>query len=105
VLDIAFGFFVWALHLLVIYGAGALACVLGLASAEPEAGRWLRLGLGGVTVLLALVVAGHALARWRGAGAEPDRRFRAYAAASGDAIALVAIVWQAFPIALAPVCT
>ena len=104
VLDLAFGFLLWALHLLVIYGAEALACVLGIEGAGLEAQRWLRVGLGAVTVLVALVVVWHAVARYRGAGDAPDPKFRAYAAAGGDAIALVAIVWQFFPIVLVPVC-
>lgn len=104
VLDLAFGFFVWALHFVVIYGVVGLACTLGMEGAGEDAQRWLRIGLGAFTALVALVVLGHALLRWRGAGREPDPRFRAWAAAGGDAVALVAIVWQFFPIALVPLC-
>jgi hypothetical protein len=38
-LDRAFGFFIWAVHFLVVYIAEAVACALGLVSARPGAAR------------------------------------------------------------------
>jgi hypothetical protein len=38
-LDVAFGFFVWALHLLAIYITTAIACQLGLDAASANTRR------------------------------------------------------------------
>ena len=45
-LDPAFGFFVWAAHLLAIYIAAAVACVVGLGGASAGARSAFLTGLG-----------------------------------------------------------
>lgn len=105
VLDLAFGFFVWAVHFLTVYVAAALACVLGLAAAGADSHTIFRVSLTVLTVAAAAVVVWHGLRRYRqrhaGGG---DEVFRALVAAGSDAIALVAVGWQLFPIWLVPVC-
>ena len=97
ILDLGFGFFVWAAHFLVIYVGAAVACVL-------QAGD---LGLVWVLVTLAAaaVVVGHGAARYRRPKPMPDEELVRTVTVGGDAIALVAILWQLFAIGIVPPCT
>ena len=104
-LDPALGLFVWAAHLLVIYIIQAIACVRGIGVAGPSAQNTLVWVLGAVTLLAALVLVGHALLRWRRFRGIEERHFRLAMTLGHDAIASVAILFQFYPLLLAPVCT
>jgi hypothetical protein len=95
-LDLGFGFFVWAVHFLLIYVGAALACVLESGDLRP------------VWVLLTMAAAGgvvwHGLARYRARERVPDDGFVRAVTVGGDAIALVAILWQLFALAIVPAC-
>jgi hypothetical protein len=97
----AFGFFVWAAHLLVVYGATAVACVVGLGADRHTA---FLTALGLVTVAAAALTSWHALRSYRRWRTDPERGFRWAIAAGCNALATVAIAWQIFAIALVPVC-
>jgi hypothetical protein len=103
-LDLGFGFYVWAAHLLVVYIGTALACVLGLGAASAGSRTAFLAGLALLTVAAAAVLVWHAARRYRTLRTTPDRRFRMSVTIGGDAIAAVAVVWQLFPILLVPVC-
>ncbi len=101
-LDLAFGFFVWAAHFLVVYVGAALACALAPHAAGSSAALQTALVL--ATIVAASVLVLHGSRRYRRQGNAPDERFPAAVAIGCDAIALVAIVWQLFPIFLVPAC-
>ncbi len=103
-LDLVFGFFVWAAHFLVVYIGTALACVLGLGTASAGARNSFALFLGYVTILAAVVVLWHAFSRYARPKEGPDEDFGRTVTMGGDAIALVAILWQIFSFALIPAC-
>ncbi|MGH7443601.1 MAG: hypothetical protein ACREKM_01930 [Longimicrobiales bacterium] len=103
-LDVAFGFFIWALHLLIVYISAAVSCVLGVAAAGSDARTTLLVVLALVTATAATLVLLHALRRYRQQRNVPDHRFRMTATVGCDLIATVAIVWQLFPVLLQPVC-
>ncbi len=104
VLDTVFGFFVWAVHLVVIYVATAVACQLGLGASAASGLVTFQLVLVGVTLFAMAIVAVHALRRYRQARDDRDARFRLEITAGGDAIAFAAIAWQLFAISLVPLC-
>jgi hypothetical protein len=99
----AFGFFVWAAHLLVVYIAEAVACQLAVASVlSPGAGLIALLAMS--TVLTALLVIAHAWRvsrRWR---ADGEDAFLARIGVGQDAIATLAILWQLIPLFTVPIC-
>lgn len=101
-LDLAFGFFVWAAHLLVIYIGTAVACVLGLGAASTGSRTTFVISLGVVTLVSVAAVVLHGLRRYR--QHRTQLPFRTSVTIGCDAIASVAIVWQLFPILLVPVC-
>ena len=101
-LDLAFGFFVWAGHFLVVYIGTALACVLGLGAATSGSRTTFVSSLAVVTLVAVAVVVLHALRRYREHRTQPA--FRTAVAIGGDAIAFVAVAWQLFPLLLVPVC-
>ena len=104
-LDVAFGFFVWAAHFLIVYIATALACALGPLAASDGGGRAALLtALVLVTLAAAAIVILHALRRYRQQRELSDHGFPLSVTIGCDAIALVAIVWQLFPIFLVPAC-
>lgn len=104
-LDMAFGFSVWAAHFLAVYVATSLACVLGLSAASAAARSTFRVALVLLTVAAAAVVAGHAVRAYRRRTDEPDRRFSSEITMGNDALASFGILWQLFPILLVPPCT
>jgi hypothetical protein len=103
-LDSAFGFFVWAIHLLIVYVAEALACQLGLgiAGAGPQTTFIAALAL--VTIAASAVVVVHGLRRHRQQRKVPEQRFRMSVTIGADAIASIGILWQLFALFLVPVC-
>jgi amino acid transporter len=102
-LDPAFGFFVWAVHFLTIYGATAVACVLGLGLSATDELQAFRLFQIGATVLALAIVLIHGWRAWRSAPTA-DRQFLARITAGHDLLAAVGIGWMLFPIFLEPVC-
>jgi hypothetical protein len=88
------GLLVWAAHFAALYGATGLACARGF----PESLPWT---IGGVT--FAALVANGALAlsslRAATAGDILD-----WLAVSGAAVSTLAVIWQAFPILVIPIC-
>jgi hypothetical protein len=103
-LDSAFGFFVWAVHLLLVYVSTAIACQLGLGNAgEPSRTLYLTV-LIGVTIAAAALVVLHATRRYLRDREDAERRFRMRLTVGCDALATLAIAWQIFPLLLIPVC-
>jgi hypothetical protein len=102
--DSVFGFIAWALHLLVVYVASAVACQLGLGS-QPAGRQAIVVGtLCAVTIATAAVVVWHAVRRHRQRSAMEDDGFLARIAVGHDAIAAVAILWQLMPLLMVPLC-
>ncbi len=99
-----FGFGVWALHLLVVYGSEAVACVMGLGTGSRAHQTIFLITLGTVTVAATAVTVLHAVRAYRQWRDVPELRFRTAVTVGCDAIAALAIAWQLFPIALVPVC-
>lgn len=103
-LDAVFGFFIWLAHLLVIYIAAALFCGLGFGATGAGTRTTFVAVLALVTVAAAAVVLLHAVRRYRQRGETPEQRFRMRLTIGCDAIAVVGIAWQLFPILLVPLC-
>jgi hypothetical protein len=103
-LDLGSGFFVWAVHFLVVYVTAAVACVLGLGVAGSAARAVLVTVLIVITLAAAAVNAMYSVRRYRRDHGATERRFRMGVTLGGDAIATVAIVWQLFPLLLVPPC-
>jgi hypothetical protein len=103
-LDSAFGFFVWAIHFLVVYVSTAIACQLGLG----DAGRAGRIGfvaaLLGVTIAAAALVLLHGIRRYRRDRKDAEWRFRVWITVGCDALATIAIAWQIIPLLLISPC-
>ena len=97
ILDLAFGFFVWAIHFLVIYIVAAVACVLGLGAASEAMQNSLLGVLTVVTLAAAAIVVVHAVRRYRSQRAAHDQHFRMSVTGGCDAIAVVAIAGQFLP--------
>jgi hypothetical protein len=102
-LDPAFGLIVWAIHLLVIYIAAAVACARYF-DAERGGSSGLLASLVGVTLVAAAIVGIHGASRYRRSCALADGRFRGFITLGMDAIGALAILWQLFPLLIAPVC-
>jgi hypothetical protein len=103
-LDPAFGFLIWAAHFLVVYIGAAVACVVGIGAASGAARTVFLTALAIVTLAASALVAWHALRRYRQFRGVPGSDFRISITVGIDAIAVLAILWQLFPIFLAPVC-
>ena len=103
-LDVAFGFFVWAAHLLVVYVSTAVACQLGLGATDAGSRTIFLTALALVTVAAAAIVGLHAVRRYRQQRDVPERRVRMSLTIGCDAIATLAITWQLFAILLVPIC-
>ncbi len=104
VLDSLLGFFVWAAHLLIVYGATAVACQFGIGRADSSSRTIYLAVLALITILMASGVLLHALRRWRQFRADPERRFRATFTVGNDLVATVAIVWQLLALSIVPLC-
>jgi hypothetical protein len=103
-LDPAFGFFVWAGHLLVVYITEAVACQLGLEFRDARVHSAFVAMLAIATVLAAAVVLAHGFRRWKHRGEAGDSGFLIRIAAGDDAVAALAILWQLFPLFMDPIC-
>ena len=103
-LDSAFGFFVWAIHLLIVYVAEALACQLGLGVAGPGTQTTFIAVLALVTIAASAIVVVHGFRRHRQQRKVPEQRFRMSVTLGADAIATLGILWQLFALLLVPVC-
>jgi hypothetical protein len=103
-LDPAFGLIAWAIHLLVIYIAAAVACARGFGAASEGASSGLLASLVGVTLVAAAIVIAHGVSRYRRDRAFAERNFRWAITVGMDAIGALAILWQLFPLLIAPVC-
>jgi hypothetical protein len=99
-LDPAFGFGVWALHLLVVYVSTAVACQLGLASRDASVQSSVLMTLIAITLVAAAVVVAHAVRRYH----QHDHGFLARLAVGHDAVAALAILWQLMPLMMVPLC-
>ena len=99
-----FGLFIWAMHFLAIYAATAIACVLGLGASDVGVRSTFTATLVAVTVAAAAGVGLHALTWSRRQEKIPDRRFLMEITLGLDAIAVLGILWQLFPILMVPVC-
>jgi hypothetical protein len=104
VLDAAFGLFIWALHLLAVYIAAAVGCVLGLGGTSPSVQTAFLVALVALTLGAEAAAIVHGARRYWQTRALPDQRFRVVLTLGLDAIAALAIVLQLLPILLAPLC-
>jgi hypothetical protein len=104
VLDLAFGFFAWATHFLVIYIATSVSCVLGLGAAGDAVRVGYPTALALFTAGAAAVVLAHGFRRYAALRGPPDQRFRLTVTLGCDAIATVAIATQLLPLLLVPLC-
>jgi len=90
-LRISAGVIVWVLHFALIYGFTALACARGLPAVVP----WV---IGGATAIAGGACLALIAREWRRQG------FEAWLALSLDATALLAILWEALPVLMVPIC-
>jgi hypothetical protein len=103
-LDPAFGFFVWAVHFLVIYIATAVACSLALVMGRAHTHSIFVASLVFVTVAAMAVSALHLYRRFADQRGNSALRFRMVITLGCDEIAIVAIAWQLFAVLLVPLC-
>jgi hypothetical protein len=103
-LDPAFGFFVWALHFLIIYIATALACSLALATASAHARSVFVASLVFITIVAMSISALHLHRRFAVQRGKPALQFRMVLTIGCDVLAIVAIAWQLFAVLLVPLC-
>jgi hypothetical protein len=103
-LGLVFGFLVWVLHFLAIYAATAVACVLGLGAAGAGVHSTFVTTLVIVTVAAAAIVALHALKTYRRRDEVPNRHFLRGITIGHDAIAVIGILYQLFPVLMVPAC-
>lgn len=101
-LDIVFGFLIWALHFLVIYCANALACARGIGTMTSTTQNLFKATLIAATLLAAAVVMWHAARRWRGRSQGDE--FVARLKVGNDAIASIGIGVQLVPLLLLHLC-
>ena len=101
-LDLAFGFFVWAAHFLIVYVGAAVACALVPTAVGGSFALTAALVL--TTIVAAAIVVLHAVWRYRQQHELTERHFPMLVTIGCDAIAVVGIVWQLFPILLVPAC-
>ena len=103
-LDSVFGFGVWAVHLLIVYVASAVACQLGLGSQPRSVQSSVVAALCIVTLAATAIVVWHAILRYRQQKQVHDRGFLARIAMGHDAVAALAILWQLMPLLMVPLC-
>jgi hypothetical protein len=103
-LDTAFGYFVWALHFLIVYVVEAVECQLGLGIAGPGTQTTFIAVLALVTIAASAIVVVHGFRRHRQQREVPEQRFRMLLTVGADAIASIGILWQLFALLLVPVC-
>ncbi len=101
-LDPLFGFLVWAVHLLLVYCANALACARGIGASGSSVADVFKALLVGVTLAGLLIVGLHALRRWR--DRDEQQAFMTDLTIGNDAIAAVGIAVQLLPIFMLHLC-
>lgn len=101
ILDVLFGYIVWAAHFLVIYCVNALACARGASAAAPATVVGLKAFYLAATLAAVALVAWHAWRRRAGAGAD---EFLSRLTVASDAIAIAGIALQVFPIVMLSLC-
>ena len=89
---ISSGILLWALHFTAIYGFTALACARDFPRAVP----WV---IGAATLVAAALAVALIATRWRRRG-----DFLDWITAGVAAFALLAILWEAFPVLVVPAC-
>lgn len=101
--SLMFGFIVWAIHLLLVYGFTAVACShLSDLGQQPVLSKGI---LGGITIAALIIVAWHGWRHYRRSDElEGGQRFVSWLNATLDASAWLAILWQALPIATIGMC-
>jgi len=104
VLDPAFGFFVWAVHLVTIYVITAISCQFGLGVESAQMRTSFRLTLVLVTLIAIVIVALHAARRYQQQRSVGEQRFRMVITVGCDAIAIVAMAGQLLALLLVPAC-
>lgn len=95
------GVIVWALHFLALYGITAVVCATGSDDA-----RWLGLGIVPWTVAVSTLV-GVGLVAWVGVRAwrrHSHERLAPWLTATLCALAAFAMLLEAIPVAIVPVC-
>lgn len=101
-LDLLFGFLVWAVHFLVVYCVNALACARGIGDATALAQSGLRSFFVFATLIGLASVGLHAAHLWRRRGSEND--FLARLGLGCNAVAAVAMMMQLLPLSLLHLC-
>ena len=91
-LTISAGVIIWALHFSAVYGITALACARGWAGLVPPA-------VAGATALAVIASAAVILVGWRRRGV-----FEYWLSATVAGFGLIAIVYEAIPVLMVPVC-
>ncbi len=101
--SLMFGFIIWALHLLLIYGFTAVACShLSDLGQQPILSKSI---LGGLTAIALAAVAWHGLHHYRQSDEhEGGQKFVSWLNALLDGAAGLAILWQALPILTIGMC-
>lgn len=99
------GLLVWAVHFGFVYGYVALICARGLEERTAFGVEIALLGVALGTVAALALAAVMVLVGWRGLRAEgPAARFVAVTAMATGLLGALAIVWNALPAFLVPVC-
>lgn len=101
-LDLFFGFLVWAIHFLIVYCANALACARGIGAASPAIQGAFKSLLLIVTVAAIAVVLTHAWRTW--CTRQHDRIFLTRLTIGNDAVAAAGIAMQFFPLLMLHLC-
>ncbi|MES2563522.1 MAG: hypothetical protein V4637_12425 [Pseudomonadota bacterium] len=100
-LRISSGVIIWAIHFFAIYSFAALICARGLAAA-----RWL--GIGGVPLAIGVatvIAAGALVIMIASALRRGTSSFIEWMSAALAALALIAVLWEGFAVAMVPACT
>jgi hypothetical protein len=99
------GFLTWAAHFAAIYGLTALACARGFAEAAWLGVGVVPWGIGIATVVaLAAIVLLTAGAARTAAKSARGPGFLTWMTIAAGAAGVVAIIWQAIPVLIVPVC-
>jgi hypothetical protein len=98
---------IWAAHFLAIYAFTAIACERGLASTRVLEIGIVSWAIGVATLAAAVAIVMLIRAAMRGGAHSRDGAlaFVHWISAATAGLALVAIVWEALPVLLVPVCT
>ena len=101
ILDVSFGYMVWAVHFLGIYCVNALACARGAHAAGPSVVLALKAVYLALTLAALALVGWHAWRRRAGSGAD---EFLSRLTVASDALAIAGIALQVLPIVMLGLC-